>query len=138
MSPTLITNIQTCIQSNSPFGFYYSINDDQHQIESTEVKNKLLVCYPLLIDDATLIAIFSNTELDIVKTMINKDFNTIQFNPSKERETTTVYSFDLDKIIEFTDYGENSWDKYSNCEGCRYGYSNQQGHMGFGGCIKEY
>lgn len=37
--------------------------------------------------------------------------------------------------IRFMDYSEESWDKYSTCEGCRYGFSNQQGHMEVGGCL---
>jgi hypothetical protein len=41
-------------------------------------------------------------------------------------------------IIEFTDYDKESfWEKYSKCEGCRYGLNNQLGHMEYGGCMNQ-
>jgi len=136
MSSTIIQNIQTCIQTNDSFGFYY-INDTHHLLESTEDNNTLFICYPLLIDieNNILIAIFSNTDLDDIKTILNKDTFSTSFNPTEGIESTALYSFNLEKMIEFTDYSDDAWDKYSSCEGCRYGHSNQQGHMDYGGCM---
>lgn len=44
------------------------------------------------------------------------------------KHLNVVFYFHKEEIIPFDDYSENAWDKYSDCEGCRYGYSNQQGH----------
>ena len=133
MSSNLITNIQNCIQSSTQFGFYYTFHP-----ENVDENNKVLVCYPLFIniEDNTLIAIFSNDDIQNVKHLISKDTFATSFNPNEELESTRLYSFKIEDIIEFTDYSDDAWDKYSSCEGCRYAISNQQGH--YGGCIDEY
>jgi hypothetical protein len=46
-------------------------------------------------------------------------------------------TYNLNYCEKFTDYSEDAVDKYSSCEGCRYAYGNQLGHMGYGGCISD-
>lgn len=44
--------------------------------------------------------------------------------------------YSIKDIVEFTDYHtESYWEKFSECEGCRYGINNQLGHMEYGGCL---
>ena len=44
------------------------------------------------------------------------------------KHTNIIFYFPIESILPFEDYSEDAWDKYSDCEGCRYGYSNQEGH----------
>jgi len=44
------------------------------------------------------------------------------------KDSSICFYFPISDIIPFDDYSDSAWDKYSDCEGCRYGYSNQQGH----------
>ncbi len=133
MNSTLLNTILQSIYTNNYIAFYYN-NDTDH----------LIYCYPIFIHSQSnkLISIFSKADLDLIKNKVNNDSiaSIHEFEYTEQIDDTKLYSFDLDKIIEFTDYGENAWDKYSSCEGCRYGLSNQQGHMDFGGCMytEEY
>ena len=44
------------------------------------------------------------------------------------KHTNIIFYFPIENVLPFEDYSEDAWDKYSECEGCRYGYSNQEGH----------
>ena len=59
--------------------------------------------------------------------------NTILFALDKTKENKVTYL--ISNIQPFTDFTSNAWDKYSECQGCRYGLANQLGH--YGGCISE-
>jgi hypothetical protein len=137
MSTTLVTNILKVIESNKEFGFYY--NTESNNTESNDNDNKLIICYPVFIHltKNKMIGIFSKDNLiDIKNKIVNYSIvSTCEFDKNEKVDTTVLYSFDLDKVIEFTDYSEDAWDKYSTCEGCRYNLSNQQGHTEYGGCL---
>jgi hypothetical protein len=59
--------------------------------------------------------------------------NTILFGLDKTKKHKVTYL--ISNIRSFTDFTKDAWDKYSECEGCRYGLLNQMGHIGINGCI---
>jgi len=59
--------------------------------------------------------------------------NNTLFGLDTTKENTVSYL--IINMHPFTDFTSNAWDKYSQCQGCRYGLGNQQGH--YGGCIVE-
>ncbi len=114
----LLSNITECkemIDKNikngrhNIFAFYYQNPDTKEQI--------LIRGYP--------IEIINNTEIVIVSKCENSD----DFWVEKK--------YELKYCETFTDYNEYAMDKYSSCEGCRYGYGNQLGHTGYGGCVPD-
>ena len=59
--------------------------------------------------------------------------NNTLFGHDLKKENTVSYL--ISNMNPFTDFTSDAWDKYSQCQGCRYGLGNQQGH--YGGCISE-
>jgi hypothetical protein len=95
---------------------------------------KLLIVYPIRIylENNLLLATFSKFNANLNSIFYFKMYsNSIEKIDEKE-----IYAFDIEHIEEFTDYSlTDAFDKYSTCEGCRYGYANQLGHMEEGGCL---
>ena len=95
---------------------------------------KLLIVYPIktYIENNLLLASFSKLNLTLNEKIELKMYsNSIEKIDKKE-----IYAFEIEDIEEFTDYSPTeAFDKYSKCEGCRYGYANQLGHMEEGGCL---
>ncbi len=96
-----------------------------NEIEDCIKENKLFAFY------------YTNSNEDIECIFVYPQFisltKTILFALDKTKENKVTYL--MSNIQPFTDFTSNAWDKYSECQGCRYGLGNQQGH--YGGCIKE-
>ena len=118
--------IENCIQNKLYFAFYYNypssslkkvnnttyVDDVENDVENEENKLTLKRFIPFSIHNL-------RDKFVIVEKL---DEHSFQY----------YYSIYCEP---FTSYSEDAWDKYSNCEGCRYGLSNQQGHMDYGGCL---
>lgn len=114
-------NITNAINNKDRFGFYY--NSDY----------KLVIMYPYEIKTnlngiAYLVAGFSPC--------VNREQTYTFFTNMDNIDISSLYLVELDKIIEFDDYNENAYDKYSTCVGCRYGMPNQLAHYDEGGCME--
>ena len=109
------------IKLGEKIGFYYKNNEE------------LLIVYPVKIDKVYDLLLGTFSKIDII---LNSTINFRMYSDIKKIDLEQVYAFDIDLIKEFTDYSStDAFDKYSKCEGCRYGYSNQMGHMEEGGCL---
>ena len=56
---------------------------------------------------------------------------------TKGETKNKVVQFHLNECSPFEDYSQDSFDPYSECDGCRYGQANQLAHMELGGCMSE-
>lgn len=93
---------------------------------------KLIIVYPIKTwkEDNLLFASFSKLSLN------STDKIELKMYSSEKIDENEIYAFEIEHIEEFTDYSPtDAFDKFSKCEGCRYGYANQMGHMEEGGCL---
>jgi hypothetical protein len=110
---------------NNKIAFYYKNSKE------------FIVLYSIKTDSENNILIGSFYPIDLNK-IKDKKVEVIKYNETqKVKFTNELYMFDMKHIVMFTDYSENAFDKFSKCEGCRYGYANQLGHMDEGGCLQN-
>lgn len=99
---------------------------------STSFINEIEEC----IKNNTLFAFYytsSNEDTECIFMYPKSIKNKTLFGLNTTKENTVSYL--ILNMIPFTDFTSDAWEKYSQCQGCRYGLSNQQGH--YGGCIDE-
>ena len=96
MSTLIINEIENCIKNNTLFAFYYTCSN-----EDTEC----IFMYP--------------KDIKNNRASSSDCYAGILFGLDLKKENTISYL--ITNMNPFTDFTSDAWDKYSQCQGCRYG-----------------